>query len=62
MRWKHPQKFDLRTKTAFLWLPKRIYGETRWLETATWEEQFNYTRGGYAWKPRWWVDEPSEAK
>lgn len=31
-----PQEGDARTKTGFLWLPKKINEEWRWLERATW--------------------------
>lgn len=29
-----------RTRLAFLWLPKTIADETRWLEIAMWEEEY----------------------
>jgi len=43
-------------KTKFLWLPITIYGETRWLETATVEYRVDYEDGilggrCYYWKP-----------
>jgi len=31
---------DFKTMTKFLWLPKTIDGETKWLVTASWQEQF----------------------
>lgn len=31
--------FKSRIVTKFLWLPKTINGETRWLSTQTWEER-----------------------
>ena len=31
---------DFRTVTKFLWFPKTIDGETKWLVTASWQEQF----------------------
>jgi hypothetical protein len=45
-----------KTKTKFLWLPITIYGETRWLETATIEYRVDYEDGilsgrNYYWKP-----------
>jgi hypothetical protein len=45
-----------KTKTKFLWLPITIYGETRWLETATIEYRVEYEDGllsgrNYYWKP-----------
>lgn len=55
---------DVRTKSRFLWFPKRIGNEMRWLERATWtEEAYLGTAfaGGRAipnailrWKPIWW--------
>jgi hypothetical protein len=41
MRWVkgHPNKL-VRWSTAFLWWPKRIGLETRWLERAYWVEQW----------------------
>lgn len=40
MRWKkkivpHPKVGDLRGVDVFLWFPKTIDGETRWLEKST---------------------------
>jgi len=45
-----------KTKNKFLWLPITIYGETRWLETATVEYRVDYENGilsgrNYYWKP-----------
>lgn len=31
---------DLRNRTRFLFFPLTIAGQTRWLETATWVEQY----------------------
>lgn len=31
---------ELKTVTKFLWLPKTIEGETKWLVTASWQEEF----------------------
>jgi len=39
MRWQI--KKTTRVKIGFLWFPKTINGETRWLEDATWEQQFH---------------------
>lgn len=35
-----PSSGSTRRVTKFLCFPKRIDGETRWLETATWEEEW----------------------
>lgn len=48
MRWREPAFGVERTRTRFLLLPKRIGNETRWLEAATWVEEW---RG----PGRWWV-------
>lgn len=41
MRWVEHQIGDKRVSSGFLWLPKTIDGETRWLEKATWKEEYN---------------------
>lgn len=47
--------FTKKQKTKFLWLPVTIYGETRWLETATigYKVKKNDTLFGieYSWEP-----------
>jgi hypothetical protein len=50
-----------KTKTKFLWLPITIYGETRWLETATMEYRVTYEDGllsgrNYYWEPSNFID------
>lgn len=41
MRWGKEQKVgDIRHRDGFLWLPKRIGDEWRWLEWAAWKEEF----------------------
>jgi hypothetical protein len=50
-----------KTKTKFLWLPLTIYGETRWLETATIEyrvtcENDILNNKIYYWKPFNFID------
>jgi len=37
-RKKQPKEGATRVKSGFLWLPKYIKGEWRWLETATWKQ------------------------
>lgn len=60
MRWKRPRHESERTVTAFLWLPKRIGDETRWLERATWLERYDAEAyvmpGETCWIERAWVD------
>lgn len=57
MRWKEKEKPGLghfRARWGFLFFPKNIAGEVRWLEFARWEERF--TRGKLYdswWEIRW---------
>jgi hypothetical protein len=60
MRWiKKPQAKlgDTRTLCRFLWTPKTIGLEVRWLEKATWKEMYarNPLTGATYWKPFDWV-------
>lgn len=45
MRWNRPKPNDKRIRSGFLFLPKCINGEIRWLEFAWWEEMFVETYG-----------------
>ena len=40
MRWVENQIGDRRVSSGFLWLSTTIDGDTRWLESATWEEEY----------------------
>lgn len=40
MKWANPQHGDTRVRKGFLWFPRTIGRETRWLEKAVWEEHF----------------------
>jgi hypothetical protein len=65
-RWKRPKDGDTRTVTKFLWLPMAIRNEvggvvttqSRWLEKASWEEE--YQASGFStahyWRPARWLD------
>lgn len=65
MRWQDtpikegPKWGDRRIKTRFLLFPKCMGGEWRWLETATWiqEYEFRSTEDYYYGK---WVDQNDE--
>ena len=46
MRWKAPEVGDVRKKKRFLFLPKEIGGETRWMECAEWIEVFRSFKSG----------------
>lgn len=65
MKFKHepiPKPWDYRTVTRFLLWPKRIHDETRWLETATWTEQYETGLiGGDRWIEHCW-DSPAVTK
>lgn len=39
-RGRQPQEGETRICKAYLWLPKRIGDEWRWLETATWRQEY----------------------
>lgn len=62
MEWIKPNRFDTREITKFLFLPKKIGRKVRWLEKATWEEQ--YVRDNYwckyCWKSTKWLDRDNE--
>ena len=59
MHWgqKNPENWTHRTRTAFLWLPKNIKGEMRWLETATWQEHYYGIFSGRGfWFADYWIN------
>lgn len=47
-----PKDGDTREKTKFLWLPKEINQEIRWLEYARWQERYYYS-----WEPIKWINQ-----
>jgi len=53
MRWKVATDGDARTKTRFLWFPKCIDSEMRWLEKATFEQKYRWTDG---WTDIKWIN------
>jgi hypothetical protein len=58
MRIQHPKEGDTKRTTKFLWFPKRINHETRWLEVASWKSiltTFTF-RGQSYWRDVSWVD------
>lgn len=56
----NPEVGDKRVKTKFLWFPKKIGTEIRWLETATWVEVFVYQNGQVFWVSQYWEGENNE--
>jgi hypothetical protein len=43
---------DRRVRKGFLWLPKTIENQRRWLERAKWVEEYDMVH----WVPVCWVD------
>jgi hypothetical protein len=58
MRWRRPKRGDKRVRRKFLWFPLELDGETRWLERASWDEEYGTTM----WFPLRWVEEPKPAQ
>lgn len=52
MRWNKPKLGDGRIVKGFLWFPKEINNEVRWLEKAEWKQVYFL---GY-WNDREWLD------
>ena len=53
MRFKLPRQDDTRIKTRFLFFPKTIGYEKRWLEFATWYEKYYEP----FWESESWIDD-----
>lgn len=51
MRWRKPKNGDRRVITKFLFFPRNIWGDVRWLERVKIEQRF-VDFAGY----RWWKD------
>lgn len=64
MRWSSPKHLDTRIRSGFLFTPKRIGKETRWLEHATWLETFHEygSTSGSDWVPTAWCAAPESAE
>jgi hypothetical protein len=54
MKVKFAHNGDIRTRTKFLFIPKTVNKELRWLEHATWQEFYSdyYSR----WIGERWID------
>ena len=58
-----PRMFDIRTRNGFLFIPRIIDNEFRWLQRASWEERYQCVEGfgykcwsGYeCWVPVKWL-------
>lgn len=59
MRWtKRDVKIgDYRIRSGFLFLPKRIGEEYRWLEVAVWKERREESKGGGYWRSCRWLEQ-----
>ena len=58
-----PRDGEYRISSGFLWFPKTIGSQTRWLEYAKWLECYLKFADGngfafYEWIARNWVDDP----
>ena len=51
MRWQGKKLGDKRLRTRFLLIPKKINGEWRWWETATWQQEYKRDNGAH---DSWW--------
>lgn len=60
MRWPEPRQGQYRARRGFLFIPKTIGYETRWLEWAAWIERYgcNDYWVPEAWVPEAWVYRP----
>lgn len=65
MRWKceenpKPKAGDIEVVESFLWLPKTIDGETRWLEKARYAIRYEEAYDGYCHflvvRDAWWIN------
>ena len=59
MRWKtksEPQFLDSRIKEHFLFFPKKIENEWRWLERAKYKQIYEYISGHGDFPPLGWID------
>jgi hypothetical protein len=52
MRWTQPKHGEHRQRRVFLWFPRTLNRETRWLEMATVEQEYWFT----SWLWLKWVD------
>lgn len=58
MRWKAPQRYDERITRRFLFLPRCIYHEWRWLEFAIIRQEYVHLGDlTYDWVDMEWVNE-----
>jgi hypothetical protein len=58
MRWKQAQFSRVRIRSGFLFFPRCIGGERRWLERATWEQKYCPSYTGEYWEDTRWITIP----
>lgn len=56
MRWQRARVGDTRVRTGFLWQPLEIGGVSRWLERASWREEYRMVRAHRYWGAVEWLD------
>lgn len=61
MRWKQAQERDARIRSGFLFFPKCIDGEWRWLERARWKQIFVASYTDCGWVNLSWIDDGFDA-
>ena len=57
MKWLVPKEGDTRVRSGFLFFPKIINGEERWLEWARWEEEWQFWGYDAGWVPIAWLSD-----
>lgn len=66
MKWytkREPYEGMIIFKSRFLWLPKRIGNQSRWLEKATWAEKYIWNgKVGKHWSPVKWINKGDSVK
>lgn len=56
MRFKKKVEGKTRIKSRFLFFPKEIRGDMRWLEYASWEDELHVIQTYSYWWPVRWID------
>ncbi len=60
MQWSLPKFGTIRIKSAFLFFPKEINHVTKWLETATWSQEYFCGHKRTYWRDQGWVEQKEE--
>lgn len=59
---KVPVDDDIQTVTKFLFFPKTIGNELRWLERATWKRKYTLAEGMGFWNDEEWVNSSTSSE